>query len=124
MTDDLDDALTQAIGHALNCAPEAVAVSKKLLWDARFLHSDKLVEHAASLFVDAVTGDEGAEGTRAFVEKRKAQWMPKGVTTCLHLHQTNRANLALIAGRGQAHDINCRPFLTGTIHNTVGLFRR
>ena len=77
VTDDLDDAISQATGHALRCAPEAVAISKKLLRDARFMQSDTLVEHAANLFVDAVTGSEGAEGTLAFVEKRKANWMPK-----------------------------------------------
>lgn len=77
VTDDLEDAISQATDHALRCAPEAVAVSKKLLRDARFLQSDKLVEHAAGLFVDAVTGSEGAEGTLAFVEKRQANWMPK-----------------------------------------------
>lgn len=77
ITDDMENDLQDAIGHALRCAPEAVAVSKKLLRDARFVHSDTLVDHAASLFVDAVTGKEGAEGTLAFVEKRKANWMPK-----------------------------------------------
>ncbi len=76
VTPDLDGDLENTIEHALRCAPNAVAVSKKLLWDARFLHSDKLVEHAARLFVDAVTGAEGSEGTQAFVEKRKAAWMP------------------------------------------------
>jgi len=76
VTDDLDEDMQYTINSALRCAPDAVAASKKLLWDARFLHSDKLVEHAASLFVDAVTGREGTEGTRAFVEKRPAEWMP------------------------------------------------
>ena len=76
VTDELDDDIKEVIEHALRCAPEAVAVSKKLLRDARFMHSDTLVEHAANLFVDAVTGKEGAEGTLAFVEKRKANWMP------------------------------------------------
>ena len=123
VTDDLEDAVSQAVVHALNCAPQAVAVSKKLLWDARFLHSDKLVEHAASLFVDAVTGSEGAEGTRAFVEKRKADWMPKGVTD-LHTDKTDRANAALFTGRCQAHDIDCRPLLTGAIHNSMGFLGR
>ncbi len=77
ITDDMDNDLQDAINNALRCAPEAVAISKQLLREARFVHSDSLVEHAAKLFVDAVTGDEGAEGTLAFVEKRKANWMPK-----------------------------------------------
>lgn len=78
ITQDMDRAVDNAVHEALTCAPHAVAVSKKLLWDARFKHSDAMVAHAADLFVDAVTGEEGAEGTRAFVEKRKAWWMPPG----------------------------------------------
>jgi isohexenylglutaconyl-CoA hydratase len=77
VTDDLEEDLQHTVHTALRCAPDAVAASKKLLWDARFLHSDKLVDHAASLFVEAVTGKEGAEGTQAFVEKRPANWMPQ-----------------------------------------------
>ena len=77
VTDEMDVALSRAIDDALRCAPDAVAATKKLLWEARFAHSDTLVAHAADLFVDAVTGPEGAEGTRAFVEKRKAAWMPQ-----------------------------------------------
>lgn len=77
VTQDMDEAIANAISDCLRCAPRAVAVSKELLREARFVQSDTLVEHAASLFVDAVTGDEGAEGTLAFVEKRKAKWMPQ-----------------------------------------------
>jgi isohexenylglutaconyl-CoA hydratase len=76
VTQNMDHALAQATTEALQCAPEAVAVSKKLLRDARFVPSDSMLEHAASLFVEAVLGPEGAEGTQAFVEKRKANWMP------------------------------------------------
>ena len=77
VTDELDEDINEVIAHALRCAPEAVAESKKLLREARFVQSDTLVEHAAGLFVDAVTGAEGAEGTLAFVQKRKAKWMPE-----------------------------------------------
>ncbi|MCB1387422.1 MAG: enoyl-CoA hydratase/isomerase family protein [Nitratireductor sp.] len=77
VTQDMDEAVDRALQDCLRCAPEAVAVSKQLLRDARFVQSDTLVGHAAKLFVDAVTGAEGAEGTLAFVEKRKARWMPE-----------------------------------------------
>jgi isohexenylglutaconyl-CoA hydratase len=77
VTQEMEHAIAQACDHALKCAPEAVAVSKQLLRDARFAHSDSMVEHAADLFVDAVLGSEGMEGTQAFVEKRNAKWMPE-----------------------------------------------
>jgi isohexenylglutaconyl-CoA hydratase len=77
VTLDMDAAIDHAVEDALRCAPTAVAITKKLLRDARFSQSDTLVDHAADLFVTAVLGEEGAEGTKAFVEKRKARWMKK-----------------------------------------------
>ena len=76
VTLDMDNTIKHAIDEALRCAPQAVAMSKKLLWDARFANSDSMVKYAADLFVEAVNSAEGAEGTSAFVEKRKAKWMP------------------------------------------------
>jgi isohexenylglutaconyl-CoA hydratase len=77
VTLEMDEAINHAVTDALRCAPQAVAISKKLLKQARFAHSDTMVDHAATLFVDAVLSAEGKEGTTAFVEKRKASWMPK-----------------------------------------------
>ena len=77
VTQDVEEAIREVIESALRCAPEAVAATKKLLWEARFTHSDQMVERAADLFVDAVLGEEGKEGTIAFAEKRKARWMPQ-----------------------------------------------
>jgi isohexenylglutaconyl-CoA hydratase len=51
-----------------------VAETKKLLRRARFEDPASLVEHAAAVFAKAARGEEGAEGLRAFQEKRKPEW--------------------------------------------------
>ena len=55
-------------------ALRSLAETKKLLRRARFEDPASLVEHAAALFGKAARGEEGAEGLRAFAEKRKPSW--------------------------------------------------
>ena len=35
---------------------------------------DKVLDHAADVFVEALFSTEGKEGTAAFIEKRKPKW--------------------------------------------------
>ncbi len=71
---DLENALSAIIQNILACAPGAIGETKKLLRRARFEDPGKLVEHAASVFAKAARGEEGAEGLRAFAEKRRPGW--------------------------------------------------
>jgi isohexenylglutaconyl-CoA hydratase len=71
---ELDAALATTIQQILACAPGAIAETKKLLRRARFEDAASLVEHAAAVFAKAARGEEGAEGLRAFAEKRKPAW--------------------------------------------------
>lgn len=65
----------QAIGR---CAPGALAATKRLLLDSAETTNSTglaaLLDRAAHSFSAAVQGNEGAEGTRAFIEKRPAAW--------------------------------------------------
>jgi isohexenylglutaconyl-CoA hydratase len=71
----LDAAVTDAINEVLQCAPEAVAETKRLmLRAASSTPLPELLDQAAESFARAVRGAEGREGTRAFVEKRKPAW--------------------------------------------------
>jgi isohexenylglutaconyl-CoA hydratase len=72
----LDEMLPIALRRLLHAAPQAVAATKALLARARAEAPASLVGHAAELFSRAVLGAEGTEGTLAFVQKRKASWMP------------------------------------------------
>ncbi len=70
----LDAALSRVLHDILQCAPGALAATKALLAKARLRPPADLVTEAAAVFSRAVLGDEGAEGTLAFVQKRKPAW--------------------------------------------------
>jgi isohexenylglutaconyl-CoA hydratase len=71
---ELETAITSTIRDILACAPCAIAETKKLLRRARFEDPASLVEYAAAVFSKAARSDEGAEGLRAFAERRKPSW--------------------------------------------------
>jgi isohexenylglutaconyl-CoA hydratase len=74
---DLDAALARVLGEILQCAPAAVAATKALIAKARFTPPAALVREAAEVFSRAALGPEGLEGTMAFLQKRKASWVPQ-----------------------------------------------
>jgi isohexenylglutaconyl-CoA hydratase len=73
----LDHALAAVLSDILQCAPGAVAATKSLIAKARFHPPASLVQHAAGVFSAAALGPEGTEGTTAFLQKRKASWVPQ-----------------------------------------------
>ena len=73
----LDHALAAVLGDILQCAPGAVAATKALLAQARFHTPASLVQQAAQAFSTAALGAEGTEGTTAFLQRRKASWVPQ-----------------------------------------------
>jgi isohexenylglutaconyl-CoA hydratase len=70
----LDAALDVTLTRILACAPRATAATKALVGRARYESAESLIDVAAALFSQALTSDEGAEGTRAFLEKRPPAW--------------------------------------------------
>jgi isohexenylglutaconyl-CoA hydratase len=70
----LAERLDEVLQHVLCCAPEANAMTKKLLLASAGQPSSDLLDEAAHWFSEAVTGDEGVEGTMAFMQKRKPRW--------------------------------------------------
>lgn len=70
----LAERLDEVLAHVLCCAPEANALTKKLLLASAGQPSDGLLDEAAEWFGQAVNGTEGIEGTMAFVQKRKPRW--------------------------------------------------
>lgn len=63
------------------CAPGANAATKEIVLAARRLHGAALQEFAATQFAHCMLGQEGREGLRAFVEKRKPAWASSGTET-------------------------------------------
>jgi isohexenylglutaconyl-CoA hydratase len=74
VTDDLKAALAATTKKIIRCAPQATAVTKKLVQDVYTNQLDDIVDHAAGLFTAASAGEEGAEGTSAFIAKRLPAW--------------------------------------------------
>lgn len=72
----LQTALKQLVLRIQSCAPGAIATTKSLLARTRFEAPQHLIDDAAALFSKAVLSDEGQEGTSAFMQKRKAAWVP------------------------------------------------
>ena len=75
--DELEGALQRTLASILACGPQAIATTKGLLARARLTPPEQLVDDAAQLFAQAVLSDEGQEGTGAFMQKRKPQWVPQ-----------------------------------------------
>jgi isohexenylglutaconyl-CoA hydratase len=72
----LDAAVREASNQVLKCAPVAVATTKRLMLRAAGPTSlSELLDDAADCFAAAVRSDEGREGTKSFVEKRKPSWV-------------------------------------------------
>jgi isohexenylglutaconyl-CoA hydratase len=72
---EMEAAIAAAIHQILQCAPGAVAETKRLMLRAAGPSPmAEVLDQAAESFARAVRGPEGREGTRAFVEKRKPIW--------------------------------------------------
>lgn len=75
--DALDAAVARVLHDILQCAPGALAATKALIAKARLHSPASLVHEAAEVFSRAALSAEGTEGATAFLQKRKAQWMPQ-----------------------------------------------
>jgi isohexenylglutaconyl-CoA hydratase len=75
-TSALDEALEATLARLLACAPRATRATKRLLLRARTQSAEDLIDHAAAVFAAALTGAEGAEGSMAFLQKRRPSWDP------------------------------------------------
>ena len=74
----LDAAVRETCSQVLKCAPEAIAVTKRLMLSAAGPNTiGELLDEAAASFAASVRGPEGREGTAAFVEKRKPSWVTR-----------------------------------------------
>lgn len=73
----LDAAVHSVVTRIMACAPGAIGATKSLLARARFEAPGTLIDEAAAMFSRAIQGDEGQEGTAAFMQKRKPSWFPQ-----------------------------------------------
>lgn len=72
--DEIDQHLDDVLGRIQRSAPGALAATKAIMQKAGKIDMDTLLDEAAQSFTDCALGEEGAEGTRAFIEKRAPAW--------------------------------------------------
>jgi len=70
---ELQCTLAEALRKINDCAPEALAVAKQLMFEPGSLESVK-PERLGIVFARAMSSAEAAEGIAAFLEKRKPKW--------------------------------------------------
>ena len=66
--------LEEVLKKVRRCAPQANAVTKQLMLAVGQVELEQLLDRAADDFTASVRGDEGQEGTQAFMEKRLPKW--------------------------------------------------
>lgn len=78
----LDAAVERILSNILQCGPQAIAAAKSLVldlsWPERRAAVRDPLEHVAQMLAELRVSPEGQEGIRAFLEKRKPAWLPKG----------------------------------------------
>ena len=73
--DEIDGFVSAFMSSMIACAPGAVGDAKRLVRDVAGRHIDHgLMEETAKRIARARVSDEGQEGVRAFLDKRKASW--------------------------------------------------
>ena len=75
--DELDTALQKKLELILQAGPQAIAVAKCLLNDIAAQTPEQAAETAIACIAALRVSPEGQEGIRAFLEKRKPQWVGK-----------------------------------------------
>jgi len=77
-TTSVDRRLNEVLKQILSCAPNAVADTKRVMSAVGQQPLSAILDQAAQQFAASLMSDEAAEGTRAFIERRKPNWV-KGV---------------------------------------------
>jgi len=72
--DELDSKLKEVITKVMHCAPEANALTKKLILEVGLVEHEQLLDKAAGYFCNSLK-KEGKEGTAAFLKKRSPSWV-------------------------------------------------
>jgi methylglutaconyl-CoA hydratase len=75
----LSPAIERVLSNILQCGPNAMAVAKRLVldlsWPERRVQFPDCLEYVAKTLADVRISQEGQEGVRAFLEKRKPNWL-------------------------------------------------
>lgn len=70
-------AVQKVLHGYLQCGPEAVRETKKLLNDLPFMTWGQQRDNTTTLIAERRASDEGQEGLKSFLEKREPSWRPQ-----------------------------------------------
>jgi methylglutaconyl-CoA hydratase len=73
-TDDLDSMVAMYVNEFLSAAPDAIATAKALIPRVWVRGASDAAGFTAEAIAARRVSDEGQEGLKAFLEKRKASW--------------------------------------------------
>ena len=73
-SEEMESVIEHQLKQIMRCAPQANRITKDLILSVGRVEHERLLDRAAGDFAAAVTGEEGREGMRAFIEKRPARW--------------------------------------------------
>jgi methylglutaconyl-CoA hydratase len=74
--DALDDTVGRIVNAMVSASPNAVKEAKRLVRDVAGMElNDALIADTVERIADIRASDEGREGVRSFLEKRKASWL-------------------------------------------------
>ena len=68
--DGLNNLIDKVKSDVRKCAPNAIAITKRIISENHVIDAQK----AAEFFADCVIHEEGREGFASFFEKRKPSW--------------------------------------------------
>ena len=72
--EEIQQEFQSVITQIKRCAPNANAITKKLMLSVGSKDLEELLDEAARSFSECVQSPEGAEGTTAFIQKRHPSW--------------------------------------------------
>lgn len=75
----LQNSCDRIVGQILQCGPGAMSVAKRLVldlsWPERRAQHPNCLDYVASVLAELRISQEGQEGVKAFLEKRKPSWL-------------------------------------------------
>ncbi len=75
----LEASIEKTLARMLDCGPQAMAIAKKLVldlsWPEKRSKLGDCLEYVAKVLAEVRASAEGQEGVRAFLEKRKPNWI-------------------------------------------------
>ncbi len=72
---ELDDKVKDILEQLLSSGPHAIEAAKRLVTEVPNLTREQYIDYTARMIAELRTGPEGQEGTRAFLEKRRPEWV-------------------------------------------------